>query len=113
MVVEDRRGEYYNADGSAVSIGDPRSDLSAMATTPRPSGAHVLVGREWAEDEKLKSEALSKGAMDELQSLDGQSIRPLRVVVAAIIEGRAPDAEDEKRLVEIEKRAVAERAKVI
>lgn len=47
-----------------------------------------------------------------LAKIDVSSIRPLRAVMVAMIEGRAPDAEDEKRLVEIEKQAVAERAKV-
>ncbi len=51
-------------------------------------------------------------SLEALAALDVQSLRPLRAVMAAMIEGRAPDAEDEKRLVEIEKQAVAERAKV-
>lgn len=54
----------------------------------------------------------TEAAKGELSMLDAQCVRPLRAVIVAMIEGREPGAEDEKLLVEIEKRAVAERAKV-
>lgn len=53
----------------------------------------------------LTSEQEAEIAKDALSKMDQQSIRPLRSIIVAMIEGRAPVLEDEKFLVEIEAQA--------
>lgn len=110
-ILPDVRGGYYDETGER-RIQNPREDVSRFTRIPRPSPAHRLESGKWVEDERLKVDIADFEARSALYVIDVQSIRPLRAVMAAMIEGRAPDAEDEKLLVEIEKRAVAERVKV-